>query len=162
MSRSSNRLSPLPLRLVLGLGFAYHGWEKISDGTVMFQGMLASIGVPGGAATAWFVATIELVGGFALLAGALVPLVSAILIGNMLVALVTVHLPHGFSFMNIIAMGPEGPVFGMPGYEIPLLYIAGLAALLVGGAGAYSVDGTTRGAAAPERSPEAERVTLQR
>lgn len=145
--------APLPLRLGLGLGFVYHGWEKIADGTAMFQGMLGMIGIPGGAATAWFVALLEFFGGLALIAGAFVPIVGALLIGNMLVAVVTVHLPHGFSFMNMTGMGPDGPQFGMPGYEINLLYIAGLLALLLGGAGAYSVDRMRRtGRAAPSRS----------
>jgi putative oxidoreductase len=149
--------APLPLRLILGFGFVYHGWEKVADGTQMFQGMLQMIGVPGGAATAWFVALLELLGGLALIAGAFVPIVAVLLIGDMLVAAVTVHLPHGFSFMNMTGMGPDGPQFGMPGYEINLLYIAGLLALILGGAGAYSVDRMRRtGSAAPSRSARRE------
>jgi putative oxidoreductase len=140
MQRTWNEWAPLPLRLILGFGFAFHGWEKVADGTQSFQGMLEMIGIPGGAATAWFVAILELVGGIALIAGAFVPIIAALLIGDMLVAMVTVHLPHGFSFMNVTGMGADGPIFGMPGYEINLLYIAGLLALVIGGAGAYSVD----------------------
>lgn len=131
---------PLPLRLVLGIGFIVHGWDKIADGTQGFQGMLGMIGIPGGAVTAWLVALLEFLGGIALIVGAFVTIVSVLLIINMLVALFTVHLPHGFSFLNIIGMGPEGPVFGMPGYEVNLLYIAGLLALIFSGAGVYSVD----------------------
>ena len=141
-------LAPLPLRLVLGFGFVYHGWEKIADGTAVFQRMLQMIGIPGGAATAWFVALVEFLGGLALLAGAMVPIAAALLNVNMLVAMFTVHLPHGFSFMNMIDMGPEGPQFGMPGHEVSLLYFAGLVALMVAGAGAYSVDGMRRDRAA--------------
>jgi putative oxidoreductase len=142
--------APLPLRLILGFGFVYHGWDKLADGTEGFQGMLGMIGIPGGAATAWFVALLEFFGGLALIAGAFVPIVAVLLIGDMLVAAVTVHLPHGFSFMNMTGMGPDGPQFGMPGYEINLLYIAGLLALILGGAGAYSVDRMRRtGRAAP-------------
>ncbi len=140
MNRIWNDWAPLPLRLILGFGFLYHGWEKIADGTQMFQGMLQMIGIPGGAATAWLVALVEFFGGLALLLGAFVALAAIPLIIDMLVAMVTVHLPHGFSFMNITGMGPEGPTFGMPGYEITLLYIGGLLALALGGAGAYSVD----------------------
>jgi putative oxidoreductase len=144
-------LAPAPLRLILGFGFLYHGWDKIADGTQGFQGMLQMIGVPGGAATAWFVALLEFFGGLALIAGAFVPIFATLLIGNMLVAAVTVHLPHGFSFMNMTGMGPDGPQFGMPGFEINLLYIAGLLALILGGAGAYSVDRMrSAGRAAPE------------
>lgn len=102
--------------------------------------MLQGNGIPGGAATAWFVTLLEILGGLALIVGAFVTIVSVLLIINMLVAMFAVHLPHGFLFVNITGMGPEGPQFGMPGYEVNLLYIAGLLALILGGAGAYSVD----------------------
>lgn len=145
--------APLPLRLILGIGFVYHGWDKIADGTQGFQGMLEMIGIPGGAATAWFVALLEFGGGLALLAGAFVVVVGALLVVNMLVAMFTVHLPHGFSFMNVVGMGPDGMEFGMPGYEVNLLYIAGLLALMLGGAGAYSVDRARRERATPSSAP---------
>jgi putative oxidoreductase len=159
MNERWNDWAPLPLRLMLGFGFLYHGWSKIADGTQMFQGMLQMIGIPGGAATAWLVALLEFLGGFALIAGALIPLVAGLLIIDMLVAMFTVHLPHGFSFMNMTGLGPEGPTFGMPGFEINLLYIAGLLALILGGAGAYSLDRLRRESAIEvsrprERRPE--------
>ncbi len=37
-------------------------------------------------------------------------------------------------------MTESGPTFGMPGFEVNLLYIAGFLALALGGAGAFSVD----------------------
>lgn len=144
MNRTWNEWAPLPLLLMLGIAFIYHGWSKLADGTQGFQGMLQNIGIPGGATTAWLVTLLELVGGLALLAGAFVTIVSGLLIINMLVAMFTVHLPHGFGFINITGMGPQGPQFGMPGYEVNLLFIAGLLALILGGAGAYSVDRSRR------------------
>jgi putative oxidoreductase len=153
MSPTWTEYAPLPLRIVLGLGFVFHGWEKIADGTRGFQGMLQMIGIPGGALTAWFVALVEFIGGLALLAGAFVAVAAALLIADMLVAMFTVHVPHGFSFINITGMGPEGPQFGMPGYEVNLLYMAGLLALILGGAGAYSVD-RARGAATRQSADE--------
>jgi len=42
--------------------------------------------------------------------------------------------------MHMTGMTETGPTFGMPGYEVPLLYIAGLLVLVFGGAGALSVD----------------------
>jgi len=42
--------------------------------------------------------------------------------------------------MNVTGMTDAGPTLGMPGMEIPFLYIAGLLALAIGGAGAWSVD----------------------
>src|SRR6266511_1446114 len=70
------------------------------------------------------------------------PLSLRILLGiGMLVALFTVHLSQGFSFIHIKGMTPEGtPQFGMPGIEVNLLYLAGLIALLIGGSGPLSVD----------------------
>jgi putative oxidoreductase len=52
----------------------------------------------------------------------------------------TVHLKYGFSSVNTIGLTADGPKFGPPGYEINLLYIAGLISLILGGAGALSVD----------------------
>jgi len=37
-------------------------------------------------------------------------------------------------------LSPDGPIFGPPGYEVALLYVAGLVTLIVGGSGALSVD----------------------
>ena len=51
------------------------------------------------------------------------------LIVSMLVALFTVQLRLGFSSVNTIGLRPAGPVFGPPGDEINLLYIAALVAL---------------------------------
>ncbi len=102
--------------------------------------MLRGIGVPAPEATAWTVGAIEFFGGLALIVGAFVGVVALLQIGVMVVALFTVHLGAGFSFMNVIGMGEGGPQFGLPGFEINLLYIAGLSALLLGGAGALSVD----------------------
>lgn len=134
--------APLPLRLILGFGMMYHGYPKLFDAAQRqgFTGMLQGIGIPAPGAMAWVVAIVEFVGGLALILGAFVAIVSVLLIVDMLVAMFTVHLPHGFNFLNITGMEPGGPTFGMPGYEVNLLYIAGLLTLLVGGAGRLSVD----------------------
>jgi putative oxidoreductase len=52
----------------------------------------------------------------------------------------TVNIKYGFSAVNTIGLTPEGPQLGPPGYEINLLYIAGLVALILGGAGPLSID----------------------
>lgn len=59
-------------------------------------------------------------------------------------AMFTIHIHHGFSAVNTIGITPEGPLFGPPGYEINLLYIAGLIALMLTGAGRFSVDRAIR------------------
>ena len=127
---------------LLGIGFVYHGFPKLFSSAEHegFVAMLQGIGVPASALTAWIVAIVESLGGLALIAGAYVAVAAVPLAVNMLVALLTVHLPMGCSFMNITGMSEAGPTFGMPGYEVNLLYIAGLVALILGGAGALSID----------------------
>jgi putative oxidoreductase len=52
----------------------------------------------------------------------------------------TVHLPYGFSSVKLITVTPAGAQFGPPGYEVDLLYLACLAALVMGGPGPFAVD----------------------
>jgi len=132
--------APLPLRLVIGFGFIAHGWAKLSRGPAGFAKLLDQIGAPLPETTAWLSTFIELVGGAALLAGAFVAVTSVPLIIMMLVAMFTVHFRYGFSSVNTIGLTANGPQFGPPGYEINLLYIAGLVALILGGAGPLSID----------------------
>ena len=131
---------PLPLRLIIGIGFMAHGWAKLSRGPSGFAGLLTQIGAPLPEATAWVSTFVELLGGLAIFVGAFVEVVSVPLIVMMLVAMFTVHLKYGFSSINTIGLTPNGPQFGPPGYEVNLLYIAGLLALILGGAGALSID----------------------
>ncbi|MCY1534679.1 hypothetical protein D9M68_700600 [compost metagenome] len=58
----------------------------------------------------------------------------------MLVAMFTIHIHYGFSSVKTIGLTPQGPLFGPPGYEINLLYIAGLISLIITGAGVFSID----------------------
>ena len=132
--------APLPLRLVIGYGFMAHGWAKLSRGPAGFAKLLEQIGAPLPEATAWASTLIEILGGLAILAGAFVAAVSVPLIVMMLVAMFTVHLRYGFSAVNTIGLTADGPQFGPPGYEVNLLYIAGLLALVLGGAGPFSID----------------------
>jgi putative oxidoreductase len=131
---------PLPLRLVIGYGFMVHGWAKLSRGPAGFAKLLDQIGAPLPEMTAWVASLLELLGGLAVLVGAFVTVVGVPLIIMMLVAMFTVHLRYGFSSINTIGLTDDGPQFGPPGYEVNLLYIAGLLALILGGAGALSVD----------------------
>ncbi len=131
---------PLPLRPIIGYGLMAHGWAKWSPGPEKFAQLLDQIGVPLPEATAWFVALLEFFGGLAILVGAYVAVVSGPLIITMLVAMVTVHLKHGFSSIKTIGLTEAGPLFGPPGVEVNLLYIAGLLALILGGTGTLSID----------------------
>jgi putative oxidoreductase len=131
----------IPLRILLGLAFLYHGLPKFSGaGHAGFTGMLHNLGFPAAAFWAWLVAFVEVLGGIALLIGFVVPIASALLVVEMLVAMFKVHLAHGFNAINVTGMTPHGPQFGMPGAELNLLFIAGLLALFIGGPGPLSVD----------------------
>jgi putative oxidoreductase len=133
--------APLPLRMVIGFGFIAHGWAKLSRGPAEFARLLEQVGASLPELTAWVSTLIELLGGLAILAGAFIAVVSVPLMVMMLVAMFTVHLRYGFSAINTIGLTADGPQFGPPGYEVNLLYIAGLLALVLGGAGPWSLDG---------------------
>jgi putative oxidoreductase len=142
MSRAWSQWAPLPLRLVLGFAFIYHGWPKLFTGAGHsgFVANLQGIGVPAPELSGWAIALVEVFGGLALLIGAFTAVVAGILIIHQLGALFTVHLSAGYSFVHVTGMSASGPQFGLPGYEVNLLFIAGLLALLLGGPGAPSVD----------------------
>ena len=138
------RWALLPLRAVVGYGFLAHGLAKWNRGPANFGKLLHVLGVPAPVPTAWLVTLLEIFGGLAILAGVLVALVSIPLIVSMLVAMFTVHVRYGFSSINTVGLTPSGPVFGPPGYEIDLLYIACLIALAVLGPGPLSLGGWLR------------------
>ena len=130
----------VPLRLIVGYGFLAHGLAKWSRGPAHFGALLQQIGAPLPTATAWMVTLVEVCGGLAILVGACVAIACIPLIGSMLVAMFTVQLRYGFSSVNTIGLTPAGPIFGPPGYEINLLYIAALVAIALAGPGPLSVD----------------------
>jgi putative oxidoreductase len=138
------RWVPVPIRMIIGVGFLAHGWAKWSRGPAAFAELLKQVGVPLPLANAWLVTLLEIFGGLAVLMGAFVAVVSVPLILSMLGAMFTVNIKYGFSAVNTIGLTPEGPLFGPPGYEINLLYIAGLVALILGGTGPLSIDSLRR------------------
>jgi putative oxidoreductase len=142
---------------MIGYGFLAHGWAKLSRGPAGFAQLLEQIHAPLPEVTAWVSVLIEVLGGLAILAGAFVAAVSVPLIIMMVVAMFTVHLRYGFSAVNTIGLTADGPQFGPPGYEVNLLYIAGLLALILGGAGPFSIDRLlARRKGAPAASPDGE------
>ncbi|MBK9166195.1 MAG: DoxX family protein [Bryobacterales bacterium] len=135
-------LAPLPLRLVLGCGLMIHGAPKLfsSSGQAMIRGLLEDLEIPAPWLMAWVVGSVEFFGGLAILLGVFVSFAALLNVANMVVAMVKVHLPAGFSFLNITGRTEDGLLqFGLPGYEVNLLYIAGLLALVIGGSGALSM-----------------------
>ena len=130
----------LPLRLIVGYGFMEHGYAKLVRGPEHFIGILHAIGMPFAGLLGWATIAIEVLGGLMILVGALVPVATVPMIAVLLVATFTVHLPHGFSSIKLMSYDAAGAHFGQPGYETDLLYVAGLLALCIGGAGPISLD----------------------
>ncbi|MGH7304431.1 MAG: DoxX family protein [Candidatus Rokuibacteriota bacterium] len=129
--------SHLVVRVVLGIVFFAHGAQK-TFGWFGGHGLSATIGgfrqmnIPP-AATA-LAAFIECFGGLALIVGLLVRPVAIGLILVMLVAIVKVHARNGF-FLNFAMAPGKGH-----GYEFNLVLIAMALSVLLGGAGALSID----------------------
>src|SRR5258705_9031262 len=117
-----------------------HGFAKLSRGVGAFAAILQAMGVPHPHFMAQLTILTELVGGFAVILGAFVAIVSLPMAAVLLVAMFTVHLPYGFSAIKLIGVTAAGAQFGPPGYEVDLLYIACLAALVMGGSGPFAVD----------------------
>ena len=117
-----------------------HGYAKIVKGPDHFIDILHAIGVPAPGPMGWATILVELVGGFAVLLGAFVLWVSVPMAAVLLVATFTVHLPNGFSSIKLLSVTAAGAQFGQPGYETDLLYLAGLAALVLGGSGPFAID----------------------
>ena len=140
MYKNFQSTAPLFLRLIIGFGYMAHGWAKLSRGPAGFEKLLIHTGVPFPHFTSWLVPFTELFGGLAILLGAFVAVISIPLIITQLVAMFTVQIKYGFSSVNTIGLTPKGPVFGPPGFEINLLYIAGLISLILTGAGIFSID----------------------
>ncbi len=135
------RWAPVPLRLIVGYGFMQHGFAKLARGPDAFPAILQALGVPAPHLMGWLTIFVEIVGGLAVLLGALVPLVSIPMAAVLLVAVVSVHLPYGFSSIKLLAVTAAGAEFGPPGFETDLLYLACLAALVLGGSGPFAIDG---------------------
>jgi putative oxidoreductase len=132
--------APLPIRLIVGYGFLEHGLAKLQKGPEHFVDIVAAIGTPFPHFMAWLTIWIEVLGGAAMMLGAFVSLLSIPMAAVLLVALFSVHLQFGFTSIKLIAVTPEGPRFGPPGIETDLLYLAGLATLLLGGPGPFAAD----------------------
>ena len=130
----------IPIRLIVGYGFMEHGYAKLARGPDDFANILHALGMPAPTLLAWATVLVELLGGLAVLVGAFIPLASVPMAFVLLVAIVTVHLPNGFSSIKLQSVTAAGAHFGQPGYETDLLYLLGLAALVWGGTGPYALD----------------------
>src|SRR5260370_6505694 len=132
--------APIPRRLIVGYGFMEHGSAKLSRGPEAFAAILHMMGVPAPHLMAWLTILTELIGGLAVLFGAFVPLVSLPMAAVLLVAMLTVHLPYGFSSIKLLSVTSGRAHFGPPGYELDLLCLSCAAALGFGGSGPMAID----------------------
>jgi putative oxidoreductase len=128
-------------RLFCGLAFIVHGAPKVFN-LEAASGFFESVGIPSWLAIP--VAGLEFFGGILLLAGFLTRWLSVLFILEMVVAIVTVHLPNGWNVF-------EG------GYEYSIALIVMLIGVIVLGPGPFSIDGQLRrsrgGATSPEPDP---------
>ena len=129
--------SHLVLRLGLGIVFFAHGAQK-TFGWFGGRGLSATVAgfrqmnIPPAAAT--LAALVECLGGLALIVGFLARPAALGLIVVMLVAIVKVHARHGF-FINFAQTPGKGH-----GFEFNLALIVMALSILIGGAGALSID----------------------
>ena len=80
------RWAPVPLRLIVGYGFMEHGFAKLARGLDAFPAILQALGVPAPHLMGWLTILVEILGGLAVLLGALVPLASIPMAAVLLVA----------------------------------------------------------------------------
>jgi len=113
-------------RVALAYGFyepALTKWTNFNTTTEWFS----SLGIPFAPFMTLLTASVELIGVVFLVLGLFTRLITIPLIIIMAIAVLTVHLPHGFSVAN-------------NGFEIPLYYFIFLSLLTSYGAGRFSLD----------------------
>ncbi|EGD55444.1 DoxX family protein [Gordonia neofelifaecis] len=115
-------------RIILGIIFFAHGWQKLfTFGMDGVKANFETMGAPVPGVSAWFAALAEFIGGGLLIVGLAVPVVSVILILDMIGAIFIAHIDAGF-WVN------DG------GYELVLALIAGLLAVGFAKQGFLAVD----------------------
>jgi putative oxidoreductase len=135
-----SRWALVPLRIVVGFGFASHGYAKLARGPEHFAVIVTALGIPAPHTMAWLTTLIELGGGIALMLGLFVIPFAVPLAVVMATAMFGVHAQYGFSSVRLKAITDAGAQFGPIGYELPLLYIVALVALALAGTTPLSVD----------------------
>ena len=115
------------LRIVVGIVFLVHGYQKLFLlGIHGVAGFFAHAGIPLPWVSAVVVSLVEFVGGILLVAGIAVRVAAALNAVDMLVAILVVHLRHGFSAQN-------------GGFEFPLTLLGATLCLALAGGGMFSL-----------------------
>jgi putative oxidoreductase len=117
-------LGLLLLRLGLGIIFIYHGYPKLIH-TQGFMDQVVRIGFP--SFFAYIVGVLEFFGGALLVVGLFTRVAGLLLACEMAVAICKVHLP-------------QGSIYALRNYELPLAVCVGAFALATVGAGSISID----------------------
>lgn len=130
--KSDAGLAALALRVPVGIILAAHGAQKLFGwfGGYGLEGTgqwMASIGLEPGYLMALAAGSAEFFGGLALVLGLLTRPAAALSAITMLVAIFSVHFEHGFFLTN-------------NGYEYALALFAATVALILQGAGRFSLD----------------------
>lgn len=120
--KNNQEIGALLLRVVLGIIFIGHGAEKFQGGIGNIAGWFDSIGLPG--FLAYIVASIELVGGIAILLGFATRIIGGLFVLVLLGAIVKVQFVSGF----------------IGGYAYDLALIAMSVYFLLNGSKLYSLD----------------------
>lgn len=130
----------IPIRLIVGYAFIAHGYSKLVEGPKHFAEILHVLGIPMPQLMAWVTIVVEFVGGLGVLLGTFVLWISVPLAAILLVSIFTVLLPYGFLSIKLQAAASNRIQLGTPGYEVDLVYLGCLAALVLGGTGPLSLD----------------------
>ena len=115
------KFSPLPLRIIAGIGFMMHGLPKLLD-ISNTQNSFTNMGLP--PELAIIIGLLEFIGGLAILLGVFTRIAAGLLAIDMIGAILLVKLSKGF----------------IDGYELDLLYLAIMISLMLTGPGNLSIE----------------------
>ncbi len=116
------------LRVVVGIVFFAHGWQKVfTYGIHGVAGLFGHVGIPLPLVSAGVVMAVEFLGGALLILGVATRLAAGLNAIDMLVAILAVHLKNGFFAQSM-------------GVELPLTLLGACICLMLMGPGAASIE----------------------